>query len=101
MEQAIILNNVSDKPLMNLSDFTRHSDLWFDDGSVVLVAEGTGFRVHRGLLARHSGIFHDTFSMPQPVDVETHENCQVVRLTEDSAADWATILGILYDCGQK
>lgn len=85
---------------MHTSKFTRHLDLWFDDGSVILVAQTTGFRVHRGLLARHSEIFHDMFSMPQPPEVETFEGCQVVCLSDD-AADVATILGILYDCGQQ
>ncbi|KAI0783929.1 hypothetical protein BC629DRAFT_1518200 [Irpex lacteus] len=43
-------------------NLVRHQHLWFEDGNVVLVAETTGFRVYRGLLARHSEIFHDMFS---------------------------------------
>ncbi|TRM65717.1 hypothetical protein BD626DRAFT_397813 [Schizophyllum amplum] len=41
------------------------SDIWFDDGNVILQAENIQFRVHRGLLARHSSVFKDMFSMPQ------------------------------------
>ncbi|KAI6126074.1 hypothetical protein EDD16DRAFT_1555032 [Pisolithus croceorrhizus] len=41
--------------------------LWFCDGSIVLRAENTLFRVHKSLLARHSGFFHDLFTLPQLV----------------------------------
>ncbi|PPQ97789.1 hypothetical protein CVT26_012836 [Gymnopilus dilepis] len=32
----------------------RHSDMWFSDGNIVLVAGDVYFRVHQGLLCRHS-----------------------------------------------
>ncbi|KAG6334824.1 hypothetical protein ID866_4261 [Astraeus odoratus] len=93
---------------------TRHPDLWFPDGSalleIVLRAENTLFRVHKSLLARHSGFFHDLFTLPQvaardPQHTTTTpsvdhsgdiEGCQVLTL-HDSAEDVANLLTALVD----
>ncbi|KAI0060251.1 hypothetical protein BV25DRAFT_1807603 [Artomyces pyxidatus] len=83
---------------------TRHPDLWFSDGSVVLHAEDTLFRVHMSQLSRRSVIFHDMFSLPQPdacapraiIADETYDGCPLVRL-HDSADDVASLLTALYD----
>ena len=42
----------------------RHDDLWLSDGSVVLAAEDTLFKVHKSQLSRHSVIFRDMFTLP-------------------------------------
>ncbi|KAJ7167231.1 hypothetical protein C8R43DRAFT_984555 [Mycena crocata] len=44
----------------------RSTDVWFDDGTVILQAEQTLFRVYRGVLAAQSTIFRDMFSISQP-----------------------------------
>ena len=71
---------------------------WFDDGSVIIQAENTQYRVHRSLLSRHSNIFKDMFSLPQPaVDLgPTFEGCPVVLLS-DKAADLEHVLSVIYD----
>ncbi|KAF9219772.1 hypothetical protein BS17DRAFT_716408 [Gyrodon lividus] len=90
----------------------RHPDLWFSDGSIVLRAENTLFRVHKSLLARHSGFFHDLFTLPQLVadaasslsssvipSVQSSgdiEGCQVLRL-HDTPEDVANLLTTLVD----
>lgn len=82
----------------------KHVDLWFSDGSVVLQAESTLFRVHKSQLARRSVVFSDMFTLPQPVVSTSHatfadesyESCPVVRL-HDSAEDVANLLLALYD----
>lgn len=55
---------MSERPLAET--LVRHPTLWLDDGNVVLVVENTGFRVHRGILSKHSDVFRDMFSVPQP-----------------------------------
>jgi hypothetical protein len=83
---------------------TRHADLWFCDGSVILQADSTLFRVHKSQLSRHSAIFSDMFTLPQPPVMTTHatladetyEGCPVVEL-HDSAEDVANLLLALYD----
>lgn len=82
----------------------KHVDLWFSDGSVVLQAESTLFRVHKSQLARRSVVFSDMFTLPQPVVTTSHatfadesyEGCPVVRL-HDSAEDVSNLLLALYD----
>jgi hypothetical protein len=94
----------------------RHPDLWFDDGSVVLCAENTLFRVHISQLSRHSVCFRDMFAMPQPKSdlgkslpcaqigdgkedvfyLKEYDNCPVVHL-HDAAEDVGNLLTALYD----
>lgn len=83
---------------------TRHTDLWFPDGSVICQAETTLFRVHISQLARHSLCFRDMFSLPQPKSTsasntlhhDDSENCPVVHL-HDTAEDVGNLLTALYD----
>jgi hypothetical protein len=91
-ESAGLLGN----PNALTTSSTRHPDLWFDDGSIVLSVQMTLFRVHRTTLSKHSTVFADMFSIPQPLDQVTIEGCPVVNLP-DSAADFAYLLKALYD----
>ncbi|KZT69232.1 hypothetical protein DAEQUDRAFT_669967 [Daedalea quercina L-15889] len=82
------------------TDFAPSTDVWYSDGSVVLVAEKTAFRVHGTILAAHCEVFKDMFAMPQPAvpdaSTETYEGCQVLRL-QDSPTDLKHFLKSIYD----
>ena len=57
----------------------------------------TAFRLHRGVLARHSEIFQGMFELPQPPsDLETMEGCQVVRMY-DLPTELSNLVKALYD----
>ena len=74
-----------------------HSTFWFKDGSVVLIAsKSAGFKVHMSVLSRHSSVFDDLFSVPQPEEAERVENCPVVHVP-DEPEDMAHLLFALYD----
>ncbi|KAF7984434.1 hypothetical protein HWV62_14506 [Athelia sp. TMB] len=76
-----------------------HSDIWFEDGNVVLQAERTQFRVYRGMLARNSSVFRDMFSIPQPApSEESADGCAVVCLP-DAAQDVEIVLRALTEPG--
>ncbi|KAF8958238.1 hypothetical protein BDZ97DRAFT_1842464 [Flammula alnicola] len=45
---------------------TRHTKFWLYDGSIVLSVQNTLFRVHQTILANHSEVFADLFTIPQP-----------------------------------
>lgn len=80
-------------------DVRRSREFWFDDGNVVLIASNIGYRLHGGVLARHSPVFRDMLSFPQPdYSDESIDGCPVVHLTEE-AEDLERILYILYDGG--
>ncbi|KAJ7043731.1 hypothetical protein C8F04DRAFT_1073109 [Mycena alexandri] len=71
------------------------SDIWYSDGSVVLQAQDTQFRVHWSLLAQNSSFFRDMQALPQPPDQPSVEGCPVVRL-HDAVADVKNLLTVLY-----
>ncbi|KZP19272.1 hypothetical protein FIBSPDRAFT_1045635 [Athelia psychrophila] len=82
----------------SLTGLARHPELWFDDGSVILVAEATSFRVHRSILCKHSSVFSDIFGIPQPTNggPDTFEGCPVIRM-HDSAHEFTQLLKACYD----
>ena len=90
-----MLQSKAEKP----ADFSKSLDLWYSDGSVVLVAEKTGFRVHTSILASSCEVFRDMISIPHPAsddESEVYENCPVLRL-QDSTADLHHFLKAIYD----
>ncbi|KZP23479.1 hypothetical protein FIBSPDRAFT_698028, partial [Athelia psychrophila] len=76
------------------------SEIWFEDGNVVLEAERKQFKVHRGMLARSSSIFRDMFTVPQPQNPEEEsvDGCVIIRLP-DSAEDVEIVLQALVERG--
>ena len=79
------------------SNPTPHPDFWLYDGSIVLSVESCLFRVHQTILANHSEIFSDLFTVPQPVEdaEEMIEGCRIVHLS-DSESDFVDLLNAIY-----
>ncbi|KAG2351615.1 hypothetical protein BDR07DRAFT_1583041 [Suillus spraguei] len=63
---------------------------------VVLIADSAAFKVHHGQLERHSEVFRDLFSVPQPVDQNLVDGCPSVEL-HDRPTDLYHLLIALYD----
>ena len=89
---ALITNVVQE------TEWKKDKTFWFEDGNVSLIARGTEFRVFKGVLAAHSPVFADMFSLPQPVPPEPCGTggppVHVVHL-DDSAEDFRHILRAL------
>ncbi|KAJ7907691.1 hypothetical protein B0H13DRAFT_2233417 [Mycena leptocephala] len=66
------------------------------DGNVVIIASSVAFKVHRGQLRRHSEIFDDLFSIPQPKDQDLYDGCPWVEVY-DCPSDVLYFLKALYD----
>lgn len=77
---------------------SRHEDFWFTDGSVVLVVENTAFRIHQSILSRHSDVFADMFTVPQPDsnDADHFDGCPIVHLT-DPLEDFVDVMKAIYE----
>ena len=80
------LSDDPDDALANGTDVKRDKDFWFDDGSVVLIAQTVGFRVYRELLAMRSQVFRDLFAVPQPSGGRLIDGCPIVHLSDTSVA---------------
>ncbi|KAG5648438.1 hypothetical protein DXG03_005012 [Asterophora parasitica] len=68
---------------------------WFEDGNIILLTDETP-TMFRG---RHSDVFRDMLSMPQPEalsDAETYDGCQLVRLY-DLPSDVSNLIKAIYD----
>ncbi|KAJ7017171.1 hypothetical protein C8F04DRAFT_1244330 [Mycena alexandri] len=72
------------------------SKIWMPYGDLILQVESTQFRVNRDVLAKHSSVFRDLFSVPQPANEPTTDGCHTVELF-DRADDWAELLAVLYE----
>ncbi len=84
---------------MNDVELKKDPELWLEDGNVVVIAQQTAFRVHRGILSRHSDTFSGLFTLPQPAnptEIESLDGCPVVRVP-DSSHDFKHLLNVLYD----
>ncbi|KAI0661960.1 hypothetical protein C8Q70DRAFT_909850 [Cubamyces menziesii] len=80
---------------------------WFEDGNIVLLAQvedpasqntTIAFRVHRGVLARHSEVFQSMFEVAQaePDGADVADNCPVVRMY-DRPTELSALVRALYD----
>lgn len=78
-----------------------HGNPWFDDGNIILIPDEhenqVAFKVHRGVLSRHSEVFQSMFEIPSSINGETFlEGCQVVRMY-DRAVELSILIKALYD----
>lgn len=73
----------------------RSKDLWFPDGTIVLQAEQTRFKVFRGILKESSSVFADLLADPYPDGAELVEGCVVVEL-DDAVEDLTYFLRAIY-----
>ena len=72
-------------------------EFWALDGTVILVAGKTKFRVYRGILTEHSTVFSEMFALPQPESAASEVSspgCPVVEL-QDSEEDIRCLLRLL------
>lgn len=81
---------------MPVAERERHPKLWFHDGTIVLATPTMLFRVYGGILAYHSPLFRDAFSLPQPeTKAETVDGTPVIHLADD-AIELAHLLSALH-----
>ncbi|RXW19836.1 hypothetical protein EST38_g6018 [Candolleomyces aberdarensis] len=73
----------------------RVTELWYDDGNLILQAGNALFKLYRGLLRAQSSVFDDMFAFPVPPEGNPAlEGCPIVQ-TYDSAQDMKYFLKAL------
>ena len=91
---------MSDSSLDTIADgLSRHHDLWFEDGNVVLKAENTIYKLFRGILSKESPLFADMLSLPQGAVVDpsnTYDGCPLISFLE-RGEDMTCFLAALLD----
>ncbi|KAI0310086.1 hypothetical protein OF83DRAFT_1156390 [Amylostereum chailletii] len=99
------MRHVPTDPLDPSPDVQRHSDLWFDDGDVVLRATTTTagtrtlFKVDKRFLARKSAFFGATFAVgggALDTGSEQYEGAPVLDMPGDAAEDVEDLLQAVY-----
>ncbi|KAJ7061566.1 hypothetical protein C8F01DRAFT_987242, partial [Mycena amicta] len=81
---------------MSTENVKRAESLWFSDGSIVLQAGNTQFKVFHGILSVRSAIFRDMLALPQPQDAQMVEGCPLVRLSDDETETTAFLNAIYH-----
>ncbi|KAH7910070.1 hypothetical protein BJ138DRAFT_1153834 [Hygrophoropsis aurantiaca] len=76
-------------PMVMEDPFHKHESLYLSDGNIAISAPRASggemvFRVHQSMLAMHSKIFADMFSLPQSDEAEKYDGVPLVRLSDDS-----------------
>ena len=71
--------------------------LWFDDGNIILIADGTPFKVHQSLLSQKSEVFRDMFTLPTPTNIEDLMDGTPVVHMSDNWEDLSDVLTALYN----
>ena len=77
---------------------TRDPEFWYEDGNIILIAEDTPFKVHRGMLMHTSEVLKDILSIPQPPvldDSEMMDGIPIVRVS-DTWKELSYMLSALY-----
>ncbi|CAA7266615.1 unnamed protein product [Cyclocybe aegerita] len=72
-------------------------ELWFDDGTLILKAENSLFKIYGGFLAARSSVFRDMLAFPPPAEGNPRlDGCHIVTVY-DSATDMALFLKAVFD----
>ena len=81
-------------------EIQRDTDIWFEDGNVIVIAQNIAFRFHKGVLSHHSQVFRDLFLVPQPSgstasSIDILDGCPAVRVS-DTSYDFRELLRAIY-----
>jgi hypothetical protein len=79
--------------LVSLAPPVVQSDLWFDDGNIIIQAEHLQFRVHQGMLSRSSPKFKEAFLT---LTKKNDDGVPIVLIPEQPEA-LGHLLNALYD----
>ncbi|GJE89896.1 hypothetical protein PsYK624_060080 [Phanerochaete sordida] len=75
----------------------RSDEFWFEDGSVIMVAQGMSFRVHKSVLALRSDVFK---RLLDDAGLEQLDGCAVLRV-EDRGDNLCDLLHVVYNGGNR
>lgn len=74
---------------------TPHSTFYLEDGNLEVLCENSLFRVHTSVLSFHSMVLRQTFTQANLATAESPNACPRI-LSDDTAADFAILLKVIY-----
>ena len=90
-----IADTPDDEPPVDPASVTPHKTFYLEDGNVEVLCENTLFRVHTSTLSFHSPALRQMFSQTSLASTESPNGCPRI-LSSDTAADFATLLKMIY-----
>ncbi|EIN04233.1 hypothetical protein PUNSTDRAFT_76587 [Punctularia strigosozonata HHB-11173 SS5] len=94
MDPALPGGDEDGQPCIELTPCT---ELWYEDGSIVLAAEGVGFKVYQMLVAQNSTIFADMLAISTPqANIDSRYGCPLVHMP-DPADHLRSLLLAIHD----
>lgn len=79
-------------------DMHRVSDLWFEDGGLIIQADQSLFKIFKGMLAARSSVFKSSFDDASATTKSYLDGCDLLRVP-DSASDMTYFLKAIFDSG--
>ncbi len=61
----------------------KDDEFWFEDGNLIIVAQDVEFCVYKGPLVKHSPVFRDMLTLPQPAESSELGHRPVVPVPEN------------------
>ncbi|KAF9646057.1 hypothetical protein BDM02DRAFT_3189180 [Thelephora ganbajun] len=74
---------------------TPHDTFYFEDGNIEVLCGNTLFRAHTSILSLHSPTLRRTFAQTTLATAEAPNGCPRI-LSSDTAADFSTLLKVIY-----
>ncbi|EIW51935.1 uncharacterized protein TRAVEDRAFT_53930 [Trametes versicolor FP-101664 SS1] len=87
-EDTVAHLNIDDIPVV------IHDDLWYPDGNVILLVEGSAFKLYKARLARYSSVL-DVLFKEDGKQVAEYENSPCYRLSDIAYNDFIVFLEVL------
>lgn len=95
--RAVVHSGMATEAPEDVCEHERPASPWFDEGDIVIRAEGILFKAYERTLTQQSELFRDLLALPQPVDAEVLDGCYVVQLEGVSKKDISLFLRCLHD----
>jgi hypothetical protein len=90
--------------MTSASELVKDTAVWFTDGTIILRADNTMFRVYGGILSQASSVFKDMIAIGTPQsegDPDStsgfYEGCPLVIMAGDTAHELRIFLLALHD----
>ena len=95
LSDSLVAGTSDDELFINPTATVPHEIFYFEDGNVEVLCRNALFRVHTSILSLHSPALRRMFAQPSLAAVEAPNDCPRI-LSSDTAADFTTLLKIIY-----